>query len=67
MDRILNSKQVGEILGLCAKVIERMARRGEIPAFKAGKFWRFRESDIERWINSQVESACQPCRLQPAF
>ena len=67
MDRILNSKQVGEILGLCAKVIERMARRGDVPAFKAGKFWRYRESDLERWINSQLQSSYQPCRLQQSF
>lgn len=62
MEPILTSQQVGEILGMNYKVVERMARRGEIPAFKLGKFWRYRESDIEAWINSRVQSASQPCR-----
>lgn len=67
MDRILNSVQVGEILDMCSKVIERMARRREIPAFKVGKFWRYRESDIEKWIDSKIQSQNQPCRPQFAF
>ncbi len=67
MEPILTSQQVGEILGMNYKVIERMARRGVLPAFKVGKFWRYRESDIERWISSQLQSACQPCRQEFAF
>lgn len=67
MEPILSSQQVGEILGMNYKVIERMARRQEIPGFKVGKFWRFRESDIERWIASRVQSQSQPCRQEFAF
>ena len=67
MDRILNSLQVGKILGLCSEVIERKARLSEIPGFKVGKFWRYRESDIEKWIDSKIQSQRQPCRLQPSF
>lgn len=67
MEPILTSQQVGEILGVNYKVIERMAKRQEIPAFKVGKFWRYRENDIESWINSRVQSTHQPCRPQFAF
>lgn len=67
MEPILTSRQVGEMLGLNYKVVEHMARRGEIPSFKAGKFWRFRESDIEEWIDAKIQSQSQPCRPQFAF
>lgn len=67
MEAILTSTQVAEILGINSKVIERMARRGEVPAFKVGKYWRYRESDIEAWVGSKVQSTCQPCRPKHAF
>lgn len=68
MDRILNSKQVAALLGVCKKVVERLARAGEIPAFKPDKMhWRYRESDIENWIQSKIESNYQLCRPKVAF
>lgn len=67
MDPLLDSKQAAAILKIHPKVLERMAKRGEILALKVGKFWRYRESDLEAWINSQVQLASQPCRPQFAF
>jgi excisionase family DNA binding protein len=29
-----------------------MAQKGKIPALKAGKKWRFRKGDINRWLKS---------------
>jgi excisionase family DNA binding protein len=31
--------------------IYRMARQGEIPAFKVGNRWRFNRRRIEEWLN----------------
>ena len=28
----------------------------EIPAFKVGGTWRFRQSEIDRWINDQIQA-----------
>ncbi len=45
------------IVNECAKyfrvhntTIYRLAKRGEIPAFKVGKEWRFSLNEIERWL-----------------
>jgi excisionase family DNA binding protein len=67
IEPLLTSEQVGEILGIHPKVVERMARRGEIPALKVGKFWRYRASRLDGWIESQSQSACQPCRKETSF
>lgn len=53
----------GEILTLdevavCLKAgkitVYRLARKGEIPAFKLGGTWRFRRSDLDRWIAASI-------------
>lgn len=64
---LLNSQQVGEILSLCPKVIERMARGGEIPALKVGKFWRYRAAELDAWIGAQLSSNHQACRIETSF
>jgi excisionase family DNA binding protein len=64
LEPLLNSRQVGEILGMHPKVIERMAKRGDVPALKVGKFWRYRASALDGWINSRLQSNCQPCRIE---
>lgn len=67
MEPLLSSEKASAILKIHPKVLERMAKRGEIPALKVGRYWRYRESDLEAWINSQVQLASQPCRPQFAF
>jgi len=29
------------------------ARKGEIPAFKVGRFWRFRKEEIDKWLEGR--------------
>jgi excisionase family DNA binding protein len=30
-----------------------MAQRGKVPALKAGKKWRFRKEDIDKWLSGE--------------
>jgi len=39
-------EEVAEYLKLQPETIRSMARRGELPAIKLGKFWRFRKTAI---------------------
>jgi len=38
------------------RTLYRLAAHGEIPAFKVGGTWRFRQSEIDRWINDQIQA-----------
>lgn len=67
IDNLLNSHQVGEILGLHPKVVERKAKQGEIPGFKIGKFWRYRTGELDAWITAQLQSSRQACRMETSF
>lgn len=43
---ILKLSEVAKILRVCPTTINRMAQRGEIPAFKIGNRWRFEKEKI---------------------
>ena len=67
IERLLTTKEVSEILKVHPKVLERMAKRGEVPALKVGKFWRYRATTLDAWINSRLQSERQPCRMKTSF
>lgn len=46
-------KEVSEYLKLAEKTIYKLVSQGELPGFKVGGSWRFRMSEIERWIEDQ--------------
>jgi excisionase family DNA binding protein len=52
-DEILTVKQVADYLKVNERTIYRLAAHSEIPAFKVGNSWRFKRSDLERWIAEQ--------------
>lgn len=53
---ILTIKQVAAYLKVADRTIYRLAATNGIPAFKVGGTWRFRHSDIDRWIAAQTKS-----------
>lgn len=52
---IMDTKEVSEFLKLHPFTVNKMARQGNIPAFKIGADWRFHRKHIERWINEKIE------------
>jgi excisionase family DNA binding protein len=67
IEALLTTKEASQILKIHPKVLERMAKRGEVPALKVGKFWRYRATTLDAWINSRLQSARQPCRIETQF
>jgi excisionase family DNA binding protein len=49
--------------GVHPKTVERWAREGRIPAYRYFRHWKFRASELELWMRSQVNSIRHPCRL----
>ena len=52
---ILTMKEVAEYLKIAEKTAYRFALEGKIPGFKVGGAWRFRKSEIDRWISEQEQ------------
>jgi len=55
-DDILTIREVAELLKLAEKTVYRLAADGELPGFKVGGSWRFRKTEIDRWIKQQERS-----------
>ncbi len=55
-DEILTLKEVATYLKLAEKTAYRLAAEGKLPGFKAGGSWRFKNSDIESWIEKNKKS-----------
>jgi excisionase family DNA binding protein len=47
-------------LGLHEKTVIKLARLRQIPALRLGKHWRFRAVDLAAWVDSTIQSICQP-------
>ena len=50
---IFTIKEVAAYLKLAEKTAYRLASEGKLPGFKVGGSWRFRKSEIDRWITEQ--------------
>ncbi len=53
---IMTIREVADYLKLTEKTAYRLAAEGKIPGFKVGGSWRFRRSEIERWIDAQSKN-----------
>lgn len=53
---ILTVQEVARMLGLSEVTIYRLAKKGEIPARKVGRSWRFSRSAIEKWVRRESAS-----------
>lgn len=58
-EALLNSKDAAALLGIHEKTLIRLARGKAVPSMRIGKLWRFRASQLDAWLASQVQSTCQ--------
>lgn len=55
---LLDEVQAGKLLGLHPKTLQRLARQCTVPAIRLGRYWRFRASSLNTWI--ELQSTGQP-------
>lgn len=56
-DEILTIDEVAAFLKAGKRTVYRLAASGKLPAFKLGGTWRFRRSDLDKWIANLVGKA----------
>ena len=62
---LLNIKQVQDILHLSERTIFRLIKSDELQGFKAGREWRFEQSDIDAYIERQRRKAKEDTAKRP--
>jgi excisionase family DNA binding protein len=53
-DRMLSAKEVAEVLGVHEDTVFGWAASGDIRSYKLGRVRRFRQSDLDAWIDARV-------------
>lgn len=61
-EKVLNTDEAAALLQIHPKTLQRMARRGIVPAFRIGDLWRFRASLLDQWLRSDLSSKSHSCR-----
>ena len=54
-ETLLNVKQVADYLQLKESTIYSWAQDEKIPAIKIGRTWRFRETDLNEWLERHLQ------------
>lgn len=54
---LLSTEEVSRMLGIARRTVCLWAELGELPAFKVGRHWRFRQSIIHEWLNEKEGQA----------
>ena len=58
-DNILTIEEVANYLRVSDRTVYDWAQKGEIPAGKIGTVWRFKKSEVEKWVNERLSSGSQ--------
>lgn len=53
---IMTVKELANYLKIAQKTAYRFALEKKVPGFKVGTAWRFRKSEVDRWIAQQEQS-----------
>ncbi len=51
-ERWMSVSKIAEHLGVAAITIYRWLEKGQIPAHRVGKQWRFNQSEVDAWVKS---------------
>lgn len=50
MEKLMRLEEVAKYLRLSVHTLYKMAEQRRIPALKAGKQWRFKKDEIDKWM-----------------
>jgi excisionase family DNA binding protein len=50
---VITIRELAAYLKIAEKTLYRVASEGSVPGFKVGGAWRFRKSEIDKWIKRQ--------------
>lgn len=57
---LIGSCEAARLLGnIHVKTVQRYARHGRVPGYQIGGHWYFRASELDAWLQLQINSGCQ--------
>ena len=59
MEELLILEELAKYLKISKHTLYKMLEKGKIPGFKIANQWRFRKSEIDKWIEEQRKLAAK--------
>jgi excisionase family DNA binding protein len=56
---VITIRELAGYLKMAEKTLYRLAAEGSVPGFKVGGAWRFRKSEIDKWIINQEKNVTE--------
>ncbi|HOM19089.1 MAG TPA: helix-turn-helix domain-containing protein [Thermoguttaceae bacterium] len=57
MERLLNERQAAELLGISARHLHTLRKRGEVPYIRLGGRVLYAPEALQRWIERRLQAA----------
>jgi excisionase family DNA binding protein len=61
---LLTAEEAAEHLRIHVKTLQKLAREQRVPCVRMGKYWRFRLSALDHWVQTQQNQCSQPLRVE---
>ena len=61
---LLTADEAAAHLRIHPKTLQKLAREGRVPCIRMGKYWRFRLSVLDLWLEQQQNQFSQPFRVK---
>lgn len=58
-DSVMTVQEVADYLRVNQRTVYRLAVGRKLPGFKVGATWRFKRTDIDRWIEAQSSAPAE--------
>ncbi len=52
-EHLMGTGEVARYLNIHFKTVMSLVERGELPAYKVGRVWRYRKSDVDAWLETK--------------
>jgi excisionase family DNA binding protein len=63
-ERLHSAEETAIYLRMHVKTVQRLAREGQLPCARIGKYWRFRLSDLDHWVREHQNRISRPFRVE---
>ncbi len=60
----LDVPEAANLLRIHPKTLQALARKGDVPCLRMGKYWRFRASSLDAWVQTKLIYDNQSRRVQ---
>lgn len=60
---LASAEEAAHYLRIHVKTLRRLARDGRVPCAKLGKYYRFRLSELDRWVRQHDNQISRPFRV----